>query len=207
MSFGAPRQYFWKSKRLGFSKWLDTDFHLAKSLWGDRDVTKYISLNGYTDQMIVDRFNSELDHQKKYGLAYWPLFTLEDNKFVGVTGLRAFDYEPGDIVDGVYMLGYHLMKDAWGKGYATEATKACIKYAFEKLNALNLYSGHHPRNLASGQVLKKSGFLWKKDALIPCTGVHHPMYYYKPDERMLVKWMEDPITYFAQLEAKTGKKL
>ncbi len=40
------REYFLKTKRLGFSKWKDTDLELANHLWGDKDVTRFICAAG-----------------------------------------------------------------------------------------------------------------------------------------------------------------
>ncbi|OHT16245.1 N-acetyltransferase GCN5 [Tritrichomonas foetus] len=206
MSSQQAREYFWKSERIGFSKWRETDLDLAKSLWGDKEVSKYVFISEPTEQMIIDRFHSELENQAKYGVAYWPIFTLCDNEFIGVTGLKAYSFEPGDTLEGCYMLGYHLMKNAWGKGYATEAAKACVKYAFENLNASNIFAGHHPHNEASGKVLLKSGFYLKMSIFFPFTKMNHPIYYYKKDDRCLVKWMEDPEAYFKKLESYKGAK-
>ncbi|OHT14622.1 N-acetyltransferase GCN5 [Tritrichomonas foetus] len=178
-------EYFMTTERLGFSKWLETDLPLARSLWGDKEVTKYISLNGYTDEMIIKRFNAEREIQEKFGVQYWPIFTLKDNKFIGVAGLKPYDFEPGDLVDGVYMLGYHLMKDAWGNGYATEASKCVVKYAIETLKAVNVVAGHNPNNSASGKVLLKCGFIKKYDLFFPPTGLNHPLYYFIDDDRKL----------------------
>jgi RimJ/RimL family protein N-acetyltransferase len=57
-------------------------------------------------------------------------------------------------------LGYCLGVDHWGKGYATEAARAVIDYAFEEFSIEHLISGARVHNPASRHVLEKCGFQW-----------------------------------------------
>lgn len=57
-------------------------------------------------------------------------------------------------------IGYVLNQDYWGKGYTTEAMKAMLKTAFEKIGFNKITAIHDVRNPASGQVMKKSGMLF-----------------------------------------------
>ncbi len=55
-------------------------------------------------------------------------------------------------------VGFTLMRPEWGKGYATEAVKTVLSFAFGKLDLLSVNAAHHSENRASGRVLEKSGF-------------------------------------------------
>src|ERR1035438_893129 len=44
-------------------------------------------------------------------------------------------------------VGYHLRRDQWGHGYATEAARACMDYAFRELAAVKVVSLIRPENL------------------------------------------------------------
>lgn len=57
-------------------------------------------------------------------------------------------------------LGYCLGVDHWGKGYATEAARAVIDYAFEEFAINELVAGARVLNPASRHVLEKCGFQW-----------------------------------------------
>ena len=57
---------------------------------------------------------------------------------------------------------YRLLKAYWGKGYATEATKASLAFAFSKLGAETVYGHTHHENLASRNVLEKAGLIYKE---------------------------------------------
>jgi [ribosomal protein S5]-alanine N-acetyltransferase len=54
-------------------------------------------------------------------------------------------------------LGYWIDKQRWGKGYATEAGTAVVRYGFEALALNRIYAHHLVRNPASGEVLRKLG--------------------------------------------------
>lgn len=57
-------------------------------------------------------------------------------------------------------LGYWLGVAHWGQGYATEAARAAIDYAFEEFDVERLISGARVVNPASRKVLEKCGFQW-----------------------------------------------
>jgi len=57
-------------------------------------------------------------------------------------------------------LGYWLGVDHWGQGFATEAIRAVIDFAFEEFGVEQLVSGARVVNPASRNVLEKCGFQW-----------------------------------------------
>ncbi len=57
-------------------------------------------------------------------------------------------------------LGYCFGVEHWGKGYATEAARAVIDYAFEEFAIDQLLAGARVLNPASRHVLEKCGFQW-----------------------------------------------
>lgn len=173
------RTYFLKTERIGFSKWTKEDTDLAMSLWGEKDVTRYICATGeFSEQDILNRLSLEMENDARFHIQYWPIFSLMGGEFLGCCGLR-----PGGMEKGVFELGFHLKSSQWGKGYATEAAGAVIHYAFDTLQAANLIAGHHPQNEGSGKVLAKLGFHRMGDAYYPPTGLHHAAYMYRlPDQ-------------------------
>lgn len=55
-------------------------------------------------------------------------------------------------------IGYTLSRDYWGQGYASEAVKALIDYAFAELKIHRIYATTSPENFASQKVLEKLRF-------------------------------------------------
>lgn len=63
-----------------------------------------------------------------------------------------------EIGGGQGVIGYWLDEAAWGRGFASEAARAVIDFAFDQLGLERLRSGHAADNPASGHVLQKLGF-------------------------------------------------
>jgi ribosomal-protein-serine acetyltransferase len=80
-------------------------------------------------------------------------FGKETGKFLGGTGLHRFDWE-----HRIIEIGYWYRTSATGQGYATEGTKALIKYAFNVLNAKKVIIVVSEGNDASRRVIEKAGF-------------------------------------------------
>lgn len=162
--------YFLQSQRLGFRAWSDADLPLAIGLWGDPDVTRFIG-GPFSSEQVRERLAREIAALCEYGVHYWPVFLLATGEHVGCCGLRPYRVE-----DGIYEVGFHIRKAQWGQGYAREAARAVIGYAFEAFGATALFAGHHPANEASRHLLLKLGFEYTHDETYTATGLLHPSY-------------------------------
>jgi len=56
-------------------------------------------------------------------------------------------------------LGWYLRSDRWGRGYATEASRLLLDFSFSVLRRATMWATADPDNLASLQVLEKSGLI------------------------------------------------
>jgi len=82
------------------------------------------------------------------------VFLIENNHTpIGVVGL---DRSQPDAPE----LGYWLGVAHWGQGFATEAARAVIDFAFEEFDVEQLVSGARVANPASRNILEKCGFQW-----------------------------------------------
>jgi len=161
-------RYFLVSSRLGFRAWSQADLPLARSLWGNPAVTKFIG-GPFSGQQIQDRLSQEIETCKTYGVQYWPVFLLEDGGYVGCAGLRPHAGPPG-----ILELGIHIRPEFWHHGLAEEAARAVIDFGFSKLAASALFAGHHPENESSRRLLIKLGFRFTHEELYAPTGRLHP---------------------------------
>ena len=81
-------------------------------------------------------------------------FLIEQNHTpIGMVGV---DWREPDAPE----LGYWLGVDYWGQGFATEAARAAIDFAFEEFDIEHLRSGARVANPASRNILEKCGFQW-----------------------------------------------
>jgi RimJ/RimL family protein N-acetyltransferase len=157
--------------RLVFRSWTDDDFELASALWGDPRVTALVSKVPFDEAMVRERLRTETERERAHGYQYWPIFG-RSGEHVGCCGLK-----PKELEKNVLEIGFQLRHDAWGRGFATEASRSVIRHAFERLGATRIFAGHHPRNHASRHTLEKLGFRFSHDELYAPTGLLHPGYF------------------------------
>ncbi len=88
------------------------------------------------------------------GFGKYLVFEKGTQAFVGTCGIEPFDNNgaPG------YELGYRLMLDQWGKGYATEAANTVMNYFFEGLGRPLLHAFALAQNAVSLKIIGKLGF-------------------------------------------------
>jgi RimJ/RimL family protein N-acetyltransferase len=92
------------------------------------------------------------------------LITLRDGTIVGACGIA--------MQDGAPDVGYWLGVKYWNKGYATEATRAVIDFAFTELGHESLSAGARVTNPASRRILEKCGFQWTGVGLCRIRAIH-----------------------------------
>ena len=107
------------------------------------------------------------------GIGRWAVIEKESNLFIGWSGLKVYKDEVKEL-SNFYELGYRLMPQFWGKGYATETAKAWLNYGFENFETDMIYGMTDINNHNSKNVLKKVGFTqnggfdYENDPKQPC---------------------------------------
>ena len=95
----------------------------------------------------------------EYGHGLWAMVLKSSGEVIGDCGLTRQNVDGIDEIE----IGYHVRRDLWGQGYASEAARACQEYGFTRLGAQRLISLIRPGNLASRRVAEKNGLaLWKE---------------------------------------------
>ncbi len=94
-----------------------------------------------------------LDGYQEHGHGLWALVLRETGELVGDCGLTIQHVDGDDMVE----VGWHVRRDLWGRGLATEAAIACRDYGFESLELPFLISLVRPENIASCRVAEKIG--------------------------------------------------
>jgi len=104
--------------------------------------------DGAAEQFIALTQN-DLEEERGLNLA---IERREDHALLGVVSLAG--YHP---VHRRGEMGYWIGLPYWGRGYATEAAGALIRYGFEELNLNSVFARHFTTNPASGRVMQKLG--------------------------------------------------
>ena len=148
----------------------DVDGLLA--LDGDPEVMRFL------DRHIRTRAEIEADvirllrasQENEAGFGRLAADTRADGRFIGWFGLRPVRPDAGAMVHWrggldetrTVELGYRLRRSAWGRGYATEGTRALIGRAFGELDAAELVATTMAVNVRSRRVLEKSGLRYAR---------------------------------------------
>lgn len=137
-------------------------------------VMKYI-LDGsvFTRLQTEQRMEECLLDWKKHGFGLNMMIEKSTGEIAGYCVLRYFVDEHPEL-NGEIEIGYILDEPYWGKGYATEAVKACIQLGFEKHHFKRILATILPDHIASQQVVKKAGMVYTKDLMI--YGLMHQIY-------------------------------
>ncbi len=95
------------------------------------------------------------EHFRKHGFGLFAAQLREEQSFIGFVGLAAPSFEAH--FTPCVEIGWRLAADYWGRGLATEAARAVVKYAFEDLGLDELVSFTVPGNVRSRRVMEKIG--------------------------------------------------
>lgn len=90
------------------------------------------------------------------GIGRFAILSKDTSEFIGWAGLK-FNTEEVNNKTNFYDIGYRLDEKFWGKGYASEATFAWLKYAFETMKIKKIVAAAHTENRASNRILQKIG--------------------------------------------------
>lgn len=143
-------------------------------VYSNPTVMKYIyDGSTFTREKIIKRVEECLLHWEKYGFGCFVMIEKTTKKTVGYCVLRYFDDDHPDL-NGKIEIGYTLDEPFWGKGYATEAVNALIKFGFDQCHFNRILATILPDNIASQKVVKKAGMVYIGD--LETHGLVHQIY-------------------------------
>ena len=119
---------------------------------GDEEIVRYIRPAKTKEEcdIFLDEVIGYYLENPLYGR--WAVNEKQTCNFVGTFALIPIEKT------GRMQLGYSLLKPAWGWGYATELTKAGLKYIFSKTALAEIWGITEAGNIPSQKVLLKAGF-------------------------------------------------
>jgi [ribosomal protein S5]-alanine N-acetyltransferase len=106
----------------------------------------------------------------KDGIGLWAMVFKSTGELVGDCGIMKQEVEG----EPWYEIGYHLRREFWGQGLATEAAQACKAWGFTHLTVDRIISLIRPENVPSRRVAERNGMtVWKE---IEWRGLPHCVY-------------------------------
>ncbi|MFN5416497.1 MAG: GNAT family N-acetyltransferase [Flavobacteriia bacterium] len=148
-----------ESERLRTRKLTLEDAVIFSSFFENEEAQKF--LPKFFDSAIERTkhlIEKQLERYEENRFGHKAILDKETNEFLGICGLLLQD------VDGTFEIevGYHFLPKYWGKGYAPEAAKLFINYAFENNITDSVISVIDLDNFKSQRVAEKNGLKIEK---------------------------------------------
>ena len=150
-----------ESERLILRNWVPADRHVYLATCNTEAVTAH--LNGpATPDEIDAAFARITKSQRDHGFSFWAVERKADGALLGYCGLRICD-DLERPVHGEVEIGWRLREDAWGQGYAYEAARAALDWAWANLDAERVVSFTVPANEPSWRLMERLGMVRRPD--------------------------------------------
>lgn len=126
-------------------------------LFADPEVVKYVGNGKPSSREDAEKaIDSMTARWQKDGFGRWIAADKVTGRFLGFGGLRSLFGTP-EVV-------YHLAKQNWGKGLATELARAALRFGFQDRGFASIVAIAKPLNVASIHVMEKLGMKFEKEA-------------------------------------------
>lgn len=146
-----------ETPRLILRSYREDDREAFAALNGHPEVGAW--LGGTQDRVqsdaLLDRINA---HIARHGFGFWAAERKADGRLIGAVGLVVV--EPGHLPVGPAVeMGWRLIPDAWGAGFATEGAAAALAWGFDHLDVEEIIAFTARSNRASQAVMRRIGMV------------------------------------------------
>ena len=124
---------------------------LSEILKDEETMTAYEG--AFSDEEVREWLDRQLSRYEKWGFGLWAVVLKETGEMIGQCGLTMQPWKEREVLE----IGYLFQRRYWHQGYATEAARACKRYAFEVLKAEEVCSIIRDTNTASQRVALRNG--------------------------------------------------
>lgn len=154
-------------------QWSEADIDPLARLNSDPRVMEYF-LTPLSYEQSVEFYNRIQQEFTTHGFSLYAVELRQSGDFIGFVGLHniTFDVDFAPAVE----IGWRLLPEFWGRGYATQAAIACLKYAADELSLKEIYSFTSILNKRSERVMQKIGMTFVKEFDHPSVSPNHPLH-------------------------------
>lgn len=142
---------------------------------GDAEAMIYYP-HPFSREEVEQFINKQINRYVETGHGLWAMILKSTGELIGDCGLALQDVENRQQIE----VGYHLHRNHWHNGYATEAARACLRHGFYQLHAKQVICMIRPENRPSRRVAERNGM--KPGRLILWHGFNHLIYAILRDE-------------------------
>ncbi len=164
-------KYIFESQRLGLRRIEECDAQDLSEIFTNEEVSYFEPYDVFTKAAALKEARSLIGDER-----FFAVIRKSDEKLIGKI------YFEDKHFFGTWEIGYSFNRSCWSKGYATEAVRAVMEYAFTKMNVRRIYAEADVRNVRSIKVLEKSGMRRE--------GVYVKSAYFQKDENGEPVWSD-----------------
>ena len=145
-----------ETERLRLRQWQEEDYLEYARRNADPIVMRYFPkmLSTQESREQADKLRSLITTR---GWGIWAVELKASGKFIGITGLHTQAGDSGIPHAPLTEIAWRLLTAHWGKGYAPEAARRTLQFAFEELALDAVYSYTAQVNRPSQRVMMKAG--------------------------------------------------
>ncbi|HTV91920.1 MAG TPA: GNAT family N-acetyltransferase [Verrucomicrobiae bacterium] len=132
-----------ETERLLLRTWMPSDAAPLAAIYGDPETMQYILTGTKTLEQTREAIAKMVEADERDGCSMWPVVLKESSELIGSCGLMKTE-EPGALE-----LGFVFAPAARGHGYALEAARGVLDFAFSQLRARRVIALVHPFNAPS----------------------------------------------------------
>ncbi|MGA9640586.1 MAG: GNAT family N-acetyltransferase [Terriglobales bacterium] len=158
-----------ETSRLALREFSDADADALARILSDPEAMRFYPAP-YDRAGVEQWIARNRERYKNDGVGLWAMILKPTGELIGDCGILLQQVEG----EHLYEIGYHLRRDFWHQGLATEAAVACRQWGFHNLKADRLISLIRPENIPSQRVAERNGMkIWKE---IDWRGLPHVVY-------------------------------
>ncbi|MGP8080885.1 MAG: GNAT family N-acetyltransferase [Dehalococcoidales bacterium] len=158
-----------QTPRLLLRKFIPEDADALALVLSDPETMRYYP-SPYDRAGVEQWIERNRQRYQNDGVGLWAMELTKTQELIGDCGIVRQQVEG----EYFYEIGYHLRRDFWGQGIATEAAIACRDWAFAHLETERLISLIRPENLPSRRVAERNGMMiWRE---VNWQGLQHYIY-------------------------------
>jgi RimJ/RimL family protein N-acetyltransferase len=147
-----------ESERLILRGHTPDDFPAHFAMWSDPQVVRFISGQPLSEEDSWARFMRIVGHWALMGFGFWSVHEKDGGRRVGETGFLDVKRAIVPSLSGTPEVGWGLIKEVHGKGYATEAVNTALAWGERRFGKVRFSCIIDPDNAPSLAVAARTGF-------------------------------------------------
>ena len=142
-----------ETERLYLREMCPADFDCLCRIMCDEETMRAAYNSAFTGAEVQGWLERQQARYRQTGFGLWAVVRRDTQEMIGQCGLTLQPWNDHPVLE----IGYLFARAHWHHGYATEAVRACMEYAFTALNAGEVHSIIRDTHIASQNVALRCG--------------------------------------------------